>query len=131
MPSSSTMKTGKYMTFQGDVDIVAVDTIPETAKQLDTKTVMYGEETGHHHTFTGTGTAQQAATVILYEPTKGDTLTVRDNEEAAVQKYVHVLKDTVLEHQEHAKQVIPKGMYAILQEREWDPLQQQLRRVID
>lgn len=112
------------LTFQGDVDIVKIESIPKSATPLDTKTVMYGEKTGHHHTFAG-------GQVLVYEPTQNDTTKVRNGETVQIQKYVNVIQDTQITHQEHATQVIPKGMYAILQEREWDVMDKQLRRVID
>lgn len=116
-----------FMTFQGDVDIREIDKIPESAKLLDTKTLMYGEATGHHHTFNGH--------VLVYEPTENETLTVRNGEKRPIQKYVNVLKDSKLVHQEHDQktqgQLIPKGVYAILQEREWDVLENQIRAVMD
>ena len=116
----------KFLTFQGDVDIREIDNIPKSAKLLDTKTVMYGEATGHHHTFDGQ--------VLVYEPTEQETIQVRD-EQVPIQKYVQVLQDAKLVHQEHdlktQGQLIPKGMYAILQEREWDVLENQIRRVMD
>lgn len=112
----------QYMTFQGDVDIREIKEIPKSAKLLETKTVMYGEATGHHHTFDGQ--------VLVYEPTQKDTLQVRE-ESVQVQKYIQVLESAILTHQEHAPQTIPKGTYAILQEREFDPLDQQIRRVLD
>lgn len=92
------------ITFQGDVDIRSIDKIPKSAKLLDTKTVMYGEKTGHHHTFNGQ--------VLVYEPTKNDTFNVRD-ESIQIQKYVEVKQDCEIVHQEHAKQLIPKGNYII------------------
>lgn len=111
-----------FITFQGDVDIREIKSVPKSAKLLDTKTVMYGEQTGHHHTFNGQ--------VLVYEPTKNDTISVR-NEMVLIQKYVNVLQDTEIVHQEHATQVIPKGTYAVLQEREWDILENQIKRVMD
>jgi len=111
-----------FKTFQGDVDIREIKSIPNSAKLLDTKTVMYGEQSGHHHTFNGQ--------VLVYEPTESDTIPVRD-ESISIQKYVNVLQDTEIIHQEHATQVIPKGTYAILQEREWDVLENQIKRVMD
>lgn len=111
-----------YMTFQGDVDIRSIKNIPKSAKLLDTKTIMYGEATGHHHTFNGQ--------VLVYEPTENEAIQVR-NEHVPIQKYVQVLQDAQLTHQEHATQQIPKGTYAILQEREWDVLENQIRGVMD
>ncbi len=114
----------KFNTIQGDVDIREIDSIPKSAKLLKTKTVLYGEETGHHHTF-GSGQVQ------VYKPAENDSMTVRGNEQVQIQKYVSLSQDTKLVHQEHATQVIPKGNYAILQEREWDVLEQQIRPVLD
>ena len=116
------MTVMNFITFQGDVDIREIQKIPKSAKLLDTKTVMYGEKTGHHHTFNGQ--------VLVYEPTERETVECR-GEQIQVQKYIHVLKPAELIHQEHAKQVIPEGKYVILQEREWDVLENQIRKVMD
>ena len=112
----------KFITFQGDVDVREIKQIPKSAKLLDTKTVMYGEATGHHHTFKGQ--------VLVYEPQEKDVVEV-SGEQIQVQKYIQVKQDAVLEHQEHKPQTIPKGTYAILQEREWDVLDNQIRKVVD
>lgn len=112
-----------FMTFQGDVDIREIKEIPKSAKLLDTKTIMFGEKTGHHHTFNGQ--------VLVYEPTEGETITIRDGEQVPIVKYVQVLEESKLVHQEHHTQPFPKKTLAILQEREYDPLEQQIRRVMD
>jgi len=111
-----------YLTFHGDVGIREIKSIPKSARLLDTKTVAYGEKTGHHHTFSGQ--------VLVYEPQDNETMTVR-NESVPIQKYIQVKKDAQITHQEHAPQTIPKGKYAILLEREWDVVSNQLRRVMD
>jgi len=114
-----------FKTFQGDVDIREIVSIPKSAKLLNTKTIMLGEQTGHHHTF---GNGQ----VLVYEPTENDTFHIREgDDQTQVQKYVYLKQDTELVHQEHATQVIPKGNYVILQEREWDVLENQIRSVVD
>ena len=112
----------KFMTFQGDVDIRPVGNIPKSAKLLDSKTIMYGEKSGHHHTFNGQ--------VLVYEPQEKETMDI-NGEQIQIQKYLEVKQDAVLEHQEHPQQTIPKGTYAVLQEREWDVLDNQIRRVMD
>lgn len=107
----------------GDVDGIPIQSIPSDAKPSENnKTVMYGEQSGHHHTFNGQ--------VLVYEPTKPDFIEV-DGEQRQVQKYVQVLGKAELTHQEHATIEITEGMYAILQELEFDPLEQQIRRVQD
>ena len=111
-----------YITFQGDVDIREINKIPKSAKLTDKKTVMYGEKTGHHHTFNGQ--------VLVYEPSENDMVSVR-GEDVKVQKYLQVLEPAILTHQEHEEQTIPKGNYVILQEREWNVLDNQIRQVMD
>lgn len=113
-----------FNTIQGDVDIRQIKSIPKSATLLNTKTIMYGEATGHHHSF-GAGQVQ------VFKPAENDTVTALGSKEVQVQKYVSLSQDTELIHQEHATQVIPKGNYAILQEREWDVLEQQIRPVLD
>ena len=106
----------------GDVDLRPVPTIPKEARLIQTKTVAYGEVTGHHHTFNGQ--------VLVYEPTEKETINV-DGEQIAIQKYIEVKETAQLEHQEHETIQVEKGTYAILQEREWNPFDQQIRRVLD
>jgi hypothetical protein len=106
----------------GDVDGIAIKSIPDDAKPIQNKTVMYGEQSGHHHTFSG-----QA---LVYEPSKPTFIEI-EGEKRQVQKYVQVSGQAQLTHQEHATKTIPEGSYAILQELEFDPLEQQIRRVMD
>lgn len=106
----------------GDVDLRPVPKIPKDAHLIQTKTVAYGEVTGHHHTFSGQ--------VLVYEPKQGETILV-DGEQIPIQKYVEVQAPAKLEHQEHKTIQVEKGTYAILQEREWNPFDQQIRRVLD
>lgn len=107
---------------QGDVDIFGIDKIPKSAKLLKTKTVMYGEKTGHHHTF--------QKQVEVYEASSEDHVMV-DGERRQILKYVHLDQPTMITHQEHASQIIPANNFMILQEVEWDPLEKQLKKVID
>ena len=53
----------------GDVDI-RKGRIPPSAKITDTKTLAYGEVTGHHHSF------GKSAQVVVLEPTANDTVQV-------------------------------------------------------
>ena len=106
----------------GDVDGRRISKLPDAVRQIQNKTIMYGEATGHHHTFNGQ--------VLVYEPTTPQYIEV-EGEQRQVQKYVQVLEDAQLTHQEHPTIQVPKGTYAILQEQEFDPLEQQIRRVMD
>lgn len=117
------MKVMKSKDFRhGDVDGIAIDSIPKDAKPVQTKTVMYGEQSGHHHTFSGQ--------VLVYEPANPTFIKVQ-GEQRQVQKYVQISGQAQLTHQEHKTKIIPEGSYAILQELEYDPLEQQIRRVQD
>lgn len=106
----------------GDVDGLPIKDIPKSAKPVQNKTIMYGERSGHHHTFSGQ--------VLVYEPSEPDFIKV-DGEQRQVLKYVEVKGNAQLTHQEHDTKTIPEGKYAILQEIEFDPLEQQIRRVQD
>ena len=61
---------------------------------------------------------------------QGQTIKI-GGEDIPVQKYIEVKEDSVLIHQEHNQIVVQKGVYAILQEREWNPFEQQIRKVLD
>jgi len=106
----------------GDVDLRIIKSIPKSAKTIQNKTIMYGEATGHHHTFKGQ--------VLVYEPQEPQFLEI-NGEQHQIQKYVEVQETAQLTHQEHKTLEIPKGVYAVLQEQEFDPLEQQIMRVRD
>jgi len=107
----------------GDVDIRPVEKIPKSACKTESRTLAYGEVTGHRHSFS-------SSTVQVFEAQMGDTIKVGD-EQIQVVKYIDVKQDSVLEHQEHNPVTVPKGMYAVLQEREYNPFDQEIRRVLD
>ncbi len=96
---------------QGDVLLVSTDDIPTSAIKMSHKIVAEGEATGHHHQFLDDG-------VMLYEE-KGDL-------------YIEVFLDSsTLTHEEHHAIVVPKGIYKVVKQREYDPLNDIIRRVID
>jgi len=107
----------------GDVDIRQIVEIPKVCQKTQTKTVAYGEATGHHHTFNG-------GQVIVYDAPIGHVMKV-GNETISVTKFVDVLEATKLEHQEHKAIEIPRGTYAISIEREYNPFAEQSRQVLD
>jgi len=109
---------------QGDVLLKGVTKLPEKAKKLDHKVVAHGES-GNTHRFT------EYANLYEYEG-KG---------------YAEVLKDTVLQHEEHKGSwilsdaggyarigtdfIIEKGIYEIEREREYSYEDEQLKTVVD
>jgi ribosomal protein L16 Arg81 hydroxylase len=100
------------MVRQGDVLYIPVDRIPDGAKLEDTKTVAYGEVTGHHHTM-----------VELDTKSKAEVYTLED------QMFAKVLGDVVVTHQEHNELVVEEGIYEIRIQREYTP--EDIRRVLD
>lgn len=102
---------------QGDLLFKLVQWIPESNSQkIDGDVVAHGEN-GHQHKAKG-------GSVQLYA----------DLEDPNQISYVDVKQKTVMEHEEHNKIDLPKGKYAVVHEREYDPFAeegQKIRQVID
>lgn len=87
--------------------------IKESTKKVDkTKksnklTLALGEATGHHHTLYADG--------FIY----GDS------------SVFELPQDTPLRHQEHNEIVIEKGVYETFMEIEYDPFNEELKKVVD
>lgn len=100
---------------QGDVIITRVDN--SNNKRLNTlgsKTVAYGEQTGHHHSFTRGGDQ-----VLLYGSVNSPELLEIRSESA------------LLTHQEHDAIEIPSGLYKIESERNYDYWTKAVKKVVD
>lgn len=105
---------------QGDVLLVAVDSIPRSAKrQVNPERVVlaYGEVTGHAHAIDPT----QATEYRTKEP-----MPVFD---WRCERFLQVHTQALLKHEEHSTVVIPAGKYAVIQQREYSP--EELRNVAD
>lgn len=94
---------------QGDVLFTRVEVLPEGAEKRETRTVAYGEATGHHHTLT--------------EPAEVWVL--------GGKQWVVVPDDAVVEHQEHAPFVLTPGVYKVDLQVQADPFTGIPRRVAD
>lgn len=97
----------------GDVLLKPISSIPSSAKEKERKdelTIAFGEATGHHHTLYG-------APVGLFEFDEN--------------RYLQIKEQVELKHQEHKTLQIEPGCYEIIIEREYDPFEEQLKRVID
>lgn len=96
--------------FQGDVGLVEIDAIPETATPVASESgayVLAHSETGHDHI------VKERSDVKLYQDAS-DPLTA----------YLHVLSlDTIIEHQRsfdtHAAITIKPGKYLVRRQREY------------
>jgi hypothetical protein len=98
----------------GDVILMPIKSFEGAAEQHNQYTVAHGEVTGHHHT--------------LYPLTIGAMLTLfQDGEKRAIK----IDCEWSLKHQEHSELKIPAGMYEIGIEREYDPFQKLINKVVD
>lgn len=92
---------------QGDVLLKPISKIPKNVVNKD-RTLAWGEITGHHHTL-------QAGKVFVNN--------------GGIQ-FCELETDTVLEHQDHANIIIPKGLYEVVIQREFDVVEG-VRQVLD
>lgn len=94
----------------GDVDIKQIDALPDNLKKIDSKTLAYGEQTGHHHTLVGNAE--------VYEDNLGN-------------KWFVANEDCAITHEEHKTIEIKKGYYQVKIEREFDPFEEAVKQVVD
>jgi hypothetical protein len=100
----------------GDLLLMKVDSVPKDASVLNTLTLAEGEATGHHHTIT-------SGQALIYAPA-----TVTDD----VAKYIEVKSKTAeLTHQEHKPVELTQGAYKLSIEREYNPTDKVIRKVLD
>lgn len=88
---------------QGDVLLKEVTTIPKDAQISHTDIVAEGEKTGHNHRLDGS--------FQLFQLSK--------NNESVM--YLEIEQETKLVHQEHNRVMIPKGLYVVVHERQYNP----------
>ena len=88
--------------------------IPKGSKSLKTDVLAEGEATGHTHRLVG------QAQILEHEAADG-----------TVEKFVDAKQDSQLVHQEHNTIDIPKGVYRVVQEREFDVIDEMSKQVYD
>ena len=88
--------------------------IPKGSKSLKTDVLAEGEATGHTHRLVG------QAQILEHQAADG-----------TVEKFVDAKQDSQLVHQEHNTIDIPKGVYRVVQEREFDVIEQMSKEVYD
>lgn len=95
----------------GDLLIEKIDKFTDKLKERKDKIVERGEATGHAHRITGNG-------LVLEYPT-GETL-------------IKSLDNTVqIVHEEHKPIEIPKGIYKVTRQREYDAFEKASRTILD
>lgn len=99
---------------QGDVLVIAVNSIPESVKPVerdnDRVILAYGEVTGHAHAI-----KDEAATLFA------------DNDNI----YLRLVSDCELSHEEHSTINIPAGDYKVIRQREYNLESGEIRYVAD
>lgn len=109
----------------GDVDGIPLELTSLVAIPLDArpagKTLMLGEATDHHHSI------KNGQVLQLEQPIQVEV----DGEQIQVEKFLHLEKSTILEHQEHKTRILQSGDYIIPQERTYNPFDEQIRRAVD
>lgn len=93
---------------QGDVGIRAIKALPEGVKDVTPKgriVLAYGEVTGHAHAI-----AEGQAREFTMADAAG-----------AVRRFLHVVSEAVVRHEEHAEIPLPAGFYEIIAQREYSP----------
>ena len=88
---------------QGDVLLKQIEKLPKGVRHKGDKVLAYGEVTGHKHQFLSTFSE-------LYIDMDGN-------------QYVYLVQDSLLAHEEHANMTIPKGIYEVVIQREFDLLE--------
>ena len=93
----------------GDLLIREIWSIPSDAVQKSTNIIAEGEKTGHNHQLVGSHQIFETGEVTYFE----------------------AKQELSIEHPEHNTIQIPKGNYKILHEREYNPLKNIEKEVID
>jgi len=94
----------------GDLLIIEVENIPESAKKVKHKILSEGEVTGHAHRLTGKAS--------VFEDTDG-TL------------YFNAVADATVTHEEHGTIPLAPGIHKVIRQREYDYYEKAVRNVED
>jgi len=85
---------------QGDILFIEITSLPEGISRLEHRIIAEGETTGHKH---------QVLDDVAYLYEDGNV------------KFLEALKDVEVVHEEHHTIKLPKGVYKIIQQREYTP----------
>lgn len=102
------MKLRKHR--HGDVGLYQVSSLPKGLKKEKGSVLALGEVTGHSHRFVA-----------------GDYQFWTDGQK----RYIEVLTQAQITHEEHGPQTVLPGVYEQIQEREHDYIEESARAVID
>lgn len=98
---------------QGDIIIKPVGEIPQESIPTKETVIAYGEVTGHAHRF------PEGAGAIFEHP-------------ATRRRFLRVIPGGLrITHEEHEDIPLPPGDYELIQQREWNWFEEEVRRVAD
>ena len=98
----------------GDILLKQIGELPKKTKKLNHLVLAEGEVTGHKHE--------------VQVANKEDCRLMTDNQG---RMYLEVATPSPLTHQEHDTIKIKKGVYVVEHEQEYDPFEEEIRRVQD
>ena len=110
---------------QGDLLIRKVWAVPTNAIPIDGPVLATGEKTGHTHTQNGPHQIFEAPEDISYDEWSG----IETNN--ASKLYLEAKQELSIEHPEHNKITIPKGVYTVVHERQFNPWEGRNEDVFD
>ena len=88
-----------------------IEALPEKLEKVESDILAEGEATGHHHRLVGQALIYETAEKTRFVEVSGQVAT--------------------LVHEEHKPIEIEGGIYAVVNEREYNPFDQAMRRVMD
>lgn len=109
---------------QGDVMLIRVDSIPDTATDQtpdDRIVLAYGEVTGHAHA------VYPEVMVIDGAPVKKLPAKIWD---AGAERFLQVLEKTALKHEEHSAIELEPGAYKVIRQREYTDETERMERLV-
>jgi hypothetical protein len=122
------MKKAK-MYRHGDILLIKVSKIPDFVKpynflrEKEDKVILVGETTGHAHRLKGNAKILEIAQNIADDVFKRIAVNGVDTRETGIIGYAVVDGDTELVHEEHRTITLPKGIYEIRRQKEFDESQ--------
>jgi hypothetical protein len=114
---------------QGDVIFIPTTETPEGGiKRHNQLTVALGEATGHHHTLYPIRSAGLYAEELPENPELTPFIEefTKNNK-----RFIKLDTEWLLRHQEHHEIRIPPGTYEIGIEKEYDPFEENMKKVVD
>ncbi len=105
----------------GDLLIVKIDSLPSGLKELESQILAMGESTGHAHKFSGTALIHENAMRMSMGNLLPDLSLEGELKDAIAVRFFVANSALELIHDEHKALPIEKGVYAVINEREYDP----------